>query len=81
MKWSVVDRWGTHPLLIKAFVDTIVEQLEKIPQNIKSNLVILFTAHSLPMSIINRLAKIMYLPKHHLLVLSSIKAVYTLASK
>ena len=54
MKWSVVDRWGSHPLLIKAFVDTIVEQLENIPTDVKKDLVILFTAHSLPMSIIDR---------------------------
>ena len=52
--WSVIDRWPTHKGLIQAFAQTITEELEKFPPEVKDDVVILFSAHSLPMSVINR---------------------------
>ncbi|XP_064409973.1 ferrochelatase, mitochondrial isoform X2 [Latimeria chalumnae] len=54
MRWSTIDRWPTHPLLIQCFVDHIKNELAKFPPEKRDDVVILFSAHSLPMSVINR---------------------------
>ncbi|XP_065063801.1 ferrochelatase, mitochondrial-like isoform X2 [Rhopilema esculentum] len=55
MKWSVIDRWPTHPKLIKAFADSIKDELAVFAeQGVEDDVVILFSAHSLPMSVVNR---------------------------
>ncbi|XP_037945756.1 ferrochelatase, mitochondrial-like [Teleopsis dalmanni] len=54
IKWSVIDRWATHPLLIKTFADRIREELSKFVETKRDNVVILFTAHSLPLKAVNR---------------------------
>ncbi|KTW30579.1 ferrochelatase [Pneumocystis carinii B80] len=54
INWSVVDRWPTHDGLINAFKNNIIETLKTYPENDRNNVIILFTAHSLPMSIVNR---------------------------
>jgi ferrochelatase len=54
MKWSVIDRWPVHKGLINAFKMNIQEELKKFPDSVKDDVVILFSAHSLPMSVVNR---------------------------
>ncbi|KAK2509736.1 hypothetical protein MC885_020766 [Smutsia gigantea] len=54
MKWSTIDRWPTHPLLIQCFADHILKELDHFPPEKRNEVVILFSAHSLPMSVINR---------------------------
>ncbi|CAB4016310.1 Ferrochelatase, mitochondrial [Paramuricea clavata] len=54
VKWSVIDRWPTHPGLIEAFAGSIKNELEKFPETAQNEVVILFSAHSLPMSVVNR---------------------------
>ena len=54
MNWSVIDRWPTHPGLIDAFADRILDGLKKFPEEKQKEVVILFSAHSLPMSVVNR---------------------------
>lgn len=54
MKWSTIDRWPTHPLLIQCFTDHILKELEHFPPEKRREVVILFSAHSLPMSVVNR---------------------------
>ncbi|KAF9411718.1 ferrochelatase hem15 [Podila epigama] len=54
IKWSVIDRWHTHPGLIQAFANHIEAGLAKYPAESRNNVVILFSAHSLPMEIVNR---------------------------
>ncbi|XP_059563497.1 ferrochelatase, mitochondrial [Myotis daubentonii] len=54
MKWSTIDRWPTHPLLIQCFADHIRKELDCFPPEKRSEVVILFSAHSLPMSVVNR---------------------------
>ncbi|XP_052213135.1 ferrochelatase, mitochondrial-like isoform X2 [Dreissena polymorpha] len=46
--WSVIDRWPTHPGLIQTHVQHIREELLKFPQKDRDDVVILFSAHSLP---------------------------------
>ncbi|KAB0365378.1 hypothetical protein FD754_009534 [Muntiacus muntjak] len=54
MKWSTIDRWPTHPLLIQCFADHILKELDHFPPEKRREVVILFSAHSLPMSVVNR---------------------------
>ncbi|CAF1049307.1 unnamed protein product [Adineta ricciae] len=54
LKWSVIDRWQTHPGFIQAFVENIRDELKKFPAHVRNNVVILFSAHSLPMKVVNR---------------------------
>lgn len=54
MRWSVIDRWPTHPLLVECFAEHIRNELEKFPEDKREDVVILFSAHSLPMAVVNR---------------------------
>lgn len=54
IKWSIIDRWPQHPSLINTFANHINDALLKFPEEIRKNVVIQFSAHSLPMDIINR---------------------------
>jgi ferrochelatase len=51
MKLSVIDRWATHPLLIKTFVERIKEELAHFPSEKRDDVLILFSAHSLPLQV------------------------------
>ena len=50
IQWSVIDRWPTHPGLIEAFAQNIEAQLATYPEDKRDNVVLLFSAHSLPMT-------------------------------
>ncbi|KIW27388.1 ferrochelatase [Cladophialophora immunda] len=52
--WSVIDRWPTHPGLVEAFAQNIEAKLAEYPEERQKDVVILFSAHSLPMSVVNR---------------------------
>ena len=54
IKWSVIDRWPVHPGLIEAFAQNIEAQLDTYPPERRDKAVLLFSAHSLPMSVVNR---------------------------
>ena len=54
IKWSVIDRWPVHEGLIEAFAQLIEAQLETYPVERRDGVVLLFSAHSLPMSVVNR---------------------------
>jgi ferrochelatase len=54
MRWSVIDRWPTHPGFVQAFVKSIKEELKKFPEEVQKDVVILFSAHSLPMKVVDR---------------------------
>lgn len=54
IRWSVIDRWPTHPGLVEAFTKNIEAQLDTYPENVRKDVVLLFSAHSLPMSVVNR---------------------------
>ncbi|KAI8460441.1 hypothetical protein BY996DRAFT_4632527 [Phakopsora pachyrhizi] len=54
ISWSVLDRWPTHPGLIEAFATHIERSLETYDYSIRSKVILLFSAHSLPMSVVNR---------------------------
>nr|ODO03927.1 ferrochelatase [Cryptococcus depauperatus CBS 7855] len=64
VEWSVVDRWPTHPGLIEArayysqfsqaFAHNIRTVLQGYPEDRRNDVTILFSAHSLPLEIVNR---------------------------
>lgn len=54
IKWSVIDRWPTHPGLVEAFAQNIEAKLAEYPEERRKDVVILYSAHSLPMSVVNR---------------------------
>jgi len=54
VRWSVIDRWPTHPLLIKTFADNIRKELLNFPENVRKKVVLLFSAHSVPQYVMNR---------------------------
>lgn len=47
--WSSIDRWPTHPGLIQTHVQHIKQELAKFPEEDRDDVVILFSAHSLPL--------------------------------
>jgi ferrochelatase len=53
-QWSVIDRWPTHPAFIRAMAKTVREGLEQFPEEERDDVLLLFSAHSLPLSIIDR---------------------------
>lgn len=52
--WSVIDRWPVHPGLVEAFAQNIEAQLSTYSPETRKDVVLLFSAHSLPMSVVNR---------------------------
>ncbi|KAL5631304.1 hypothetical protein ACGC1H_006979 [Rhizoctonia solani] len=65
IQWSVIDRWPTHPGLIQAITENVRAALNKFKPGLSEpgakwegnevdRPVILFSAHSLPMSVVNR---------------------------
>ncbi|KAF9432823.1 ferrochelatase hem15 [Entomortierella beljakovae] len=54
IKWSVIDRWHSHPGLVQAFANHIEAGLAKYPAEKRDNVIIMFSAHSLPMEIVNK---------------------------
>jgi ferrochelatase len=54
IEWSVIDRWPTHSGLVEAFAQNIEAQLKTYPEEKRKEVVLLFSAHSLPMDVVNR---------------------------
>ena len=54
IRWSVIDRWPVHQGLVDAFAKNIEAELVKYPEEKRKDVVLLFSAHSLPMSVVNR---------------------------
>lgn len=53
-EWSVIDRWPSHPRFIEAMTKTVREGLEQFDEKDRDDVLLVFSAHSLPMSVINR---------------------------
>jgi ferrochelatase len=53
-EWSVIDRWPTHPTFVDAMAGTVRSGLELFSPEERDDVLILFSAHSLPIDIINR---------------------------
>lgn len=54
IEWSVIDRWPTHSGLVEAFAQNIEAALQTYPEEVRDKVILLYSAHSLPMSVVNR---------------------------
>lgn len=54
MKLSVIDRWPTNSFLAKCFADNITKELLQIPEDKRKDVILLFSAHSIPLKAVNR---------------------------
>lgn len=53
-RWSVIDRWPVHPGFIAAMTETVREGLEQFAPEERDRVLLLFSAHSLPLHIVDR---------------------------
>lgn len=54
IKWSMIDRWPTHPLLVKTFAERIKDELKLFSPEKRNDVILLFSAHSLPLKAVSR---------------------------
>ncbi|KAK6635607.1 hypothetical protein RUM44_000861 [Polyplax serrata] len=54
IKWSIIDRWSTNSLLVATFATMIKNELSQFPEHCRNDVLILFSAHSLPMRVVSR---------------------------
>jgi ferrochelatase len=52
--WSIVDRWPVHPGFIEAMTETVRDGLQQFEPQDRPKVLILFSAHSLPLDVIDR---------------------------
>lgn len=53
-QWSIVDRWPVHRGFIEAMTETVREGLDQFAPSDRGKVLILFSAHSLPLDVIDR---------------------------
>jgi ferrochelatase len=53
-EWSLIDRWHTHPAFIASMADAVRRGLAQFDAADRDSALILFSAHSLPLSVIDR---------------------------
>jgi len=54
LRLSMVDRWSTHPGLVRSFAANIRAELDKLSEEARRKVVLLFSAHSLPLRAVSR---------------------------
>ena len=54
IEWSVIDRWPAHKGFVEVVARHIEESLRTYGKEDRGKVVLLFSAHSLPMSVVNR---------------------------
>jgi ferrochelatase len=52
--WSLIDRWPTHPTFVAAVARCVAVGLARFPAAVRDQVVIVFSAHSVPMLVVNR---------------------------
>jgi ferrochelatase len=53
-EWSVIDRWPVHDGFVASMTETVREGLAEFPADKRDDAVLLFSAHSLPLNVIDR---------------------------
>ncbi|EGV64906.1 ferrochelatase hem15 [Yamadazyma tenuis] len=54
IEWSFIDRWPKLDGFLEAFKEHIEQKINEFPEENRKNVVVIFSAHSLPMQIVNR---------------------------
>jgi len=52
--WSIIDRWGEHESFVRAMASTVHEGLQQYPAPERDGVLVMFSAHSLPLAVIDR---------------------------
>ena len=53
-EWSIIDRWGEHPGFVRSMASAVDDGLEGYPADERDDVLVMFSAHSLPLSVIDR---------------------------
>lgn len=53
-RWSLIDRWPVASAIVDVYAERIETELAKIPENIRDKVIILFSAHSIPIWMVER---------------------------
>jgi ferrochelatase len=53
-QWSIIDRWPVHSGFIEAMTETVREGLNRFAPSVRDKVLLLFSAHSLPLDVIDR---------------------------
>ena len=53
-EWSIIDRWGEHDGFVRAVAGAVREGLELYTPHERDDVLLLYSAHSLPLSVIDR---------------------------
>lgn len=53
IEWSIIDRWPKNKKFISAVSQHIEEKLQEFPEEDRKDVIVLFSAHSLPMDVVN----------------------------
>jgi ferrochelatase len=53
-EWSIIDRWPVHPGFVDAMAETVRDGLEQFDPAQRDRVLLLFSAHSLPLDVIDR---------------------------
>jgi ferrochelatase len=53
-QWSIIDRWPVHPGFIDAMTETVRDGLSQFEPADRAKVLLLFSAHSLPLDVIDR---------------------------
>eukprot|EP00466_Bigelowiella_natans_P000541 jgi/Bigna1/32878/e_gw1.1.414.1 len=54
VKWSLIDRWPLHTKFLDAVIDRMESKLAEFDPNTKDKVVLLFSAHSVPMKVVEK---------------------------
>lgn len=53
-EWSIIDRWPVDPGFVAAMTETVRAGLARVPEHLRASAKLMFSAHSLPLDIIDR---------------------------
>jgi ferrochelatase len=53
-EWSIIDRWGEHPGFVSSMASAVEDGLDEFPADERDDVLVMFSAHSLPLSVIDR---------------------------
>jgi protoporphyrin/coproporphyrin ferrochelatase len=53
-EWSIIDRWPVHPGFVRSMAASVEAGLEQFPVDERDEVLLLFSAHSLPLNVVER---------------------------
>lgn len=53
-RWSLIDRWPISDAIVDCYTDRIEQKLAELPEDIRENTILLFSAHSIPIWMVER---------------------------